>query len=116
MKDARRRPRDVVDKFLPVTNRDTGDLIGYLTDVTVDGGMLESEQPLPEGGLMSLRVELSEPIEGSNNVDVQGRCVWNRKDRNAVFHNVGIQFHEISDDTRRRIAQLAERYRLQTSR
>lgn len=116
MKDARRRPRDVVDQFMPVMHRETGDLIGYLTDVNVDGGMLESEDALPEGTLLPLRIELAEEIGGSNTIDVDGRCVWTRKARNAVFHHSGFQFDGPDPDARSRIAELAERYRLILSR
>lgn len=116
MKDARRRPRDVVDKFLPVHQRETDELIGYLTDVTVDGGMLETTDPLGEGNFFPLRIELSDEISGSNHIDVDARCVWTRKDRNAVFHHSGFEFQDITPDARSRIAELAERYRLSMSR
>lgn len=115
MKDARRRPRDVVDKFLPVHHRETKELIGYLTDVTVDGGMLETTDPLGEE-FFPLRIELTEEIGGSRHIDVDARCVWTRKDRNAVFHNSGFEFQNISAETRTRIAELAERYRLNMSK
>jgi hypothetical protein len=116
MKDARRRPRDVVDQFLPVLHRETGALVGYLTDVNVDGGMLESDGPLPEGEMLPLRIELAEDIGGSRTIDIEGRCVWSRKARNAVFHHSGFEFGEMATDIRKRIAELAERYRLSLSR
>lgn len=115
MKDARRRTRDVVDQFLPVTHRDTGELVGYLTDVNVDGGMLESESALPEGTTFPLRIKLSEDIAGSRHIDVDARCIWTRKDRNAVFHYAGFEFRDVSATERQRIMELAERYRLQLS-
>lgn len=115
MKDARRRTREVVDQFLPVVHRDTGDLIGYLTDVTVEGGMLESEDALAEGTVFPLRIELDEAIGGSRTIDLDARCVWVRKDRNAVFHYAGFQFMEAPAELRERIRELADRYRLNLS-
>lgn len=115
MKDARRRPRDVVDKFLPVHHRETEELIGYLTDVTVDGGMLETVDPVGEE-FFPLRIELADEINGSRHIDVDARCVWTRKDRNAIFHNSGFEFQDISPEARSRIAELAERYRLNISK
>lgn len=115
MKDARRRAREVVDQFLPVMNRDTGELIGYLTDVTIEGGMIESGEALPEGAVFPLRIELDEPVNGNQVIDLEGRCVWNRKDRNAVFHYVGFEFTSVSTEARERIHELAERYRLTLS-
>lgn len=116
MKDARRRPRDVVDQFMPVHNRETGVLVGYLTDVTVDGGMLESETAFDSGEFIPLRIELSEELGGSHQIDVDARCRWARKDRNAVFFNVGFQFEDVSPEIRVRLDELADRYRLKTGR
>lgn len=115
MKDARRRAREVVDKFFPVHHRDSGELIGYLTDVTTEGGMIQSNEPQTEGSLLPLRIELEEPIEGTRQIDLEGRCVWTRKDRNAVFHYTGFQFTNVSESQRERIRELAERYRLTIS-
>lgn len=115
MKDARKRPRDVVDKFLPVHHRETGELIGYLTDVTVDGGMLETADPLEEE-LFPLRIQLTEELRGNRYIDVDARCVWTRKDHNAVFHNSGFEFQTLSSEACSCIAELAERYRLILSR
>ena len=112
MKDARRRPRDVVDQYLPVLNRETGELVGYLTDVNVDGGMLQTEEPIEEGQVFPLRMELDRQIKGSRHIDVDAKSVWSRKDRNAVFHRIGFQFQSVSPDVREQIAELAERYRL----
>lgn len=114
MKDFRRRPRDVVDQYLPVVDRDTEELVGYLTDVTVDGGMLQSEEPIEENRTYNLRMELDEQIQGSNHIDVEAQSKWCRKERNAVFHNSGFEFSDVSEDDRSRIAELAERYRLMT--
>lgn len=114
MKDFRRRPRDVVDQYLPVVDRDTDELVGYLTDVTVDGGMLQSEEPIEENRTFNLRMQLDEQIQGSNHIDVEAESKWCRKERNAVFHNSGFEFREVSDDNQARIAELAERYRLMT--
>lgn len=116
MKDARRHTRNVVDQFFPVMNRDNQELIGYLTDVTVNGGMLESESALPEGEIYPFRIELSEDIGGGRFIDLDARCKWTRKDRNAVFHYSGFEFLELSPGERERIVELAERYRLTMSR
>lgn len=115
MKDARRRHREVVDHYMPVIDRDSGNLIGYLTDITVDGGMIQTDAPLEEGQQLSLRIESAEPIEGDAYIDVDGRCVWSRKGRNAVFHHAGLEFLQVDEALRDRIAELAERYRLAVS-
>ena len=112
MRDARRRPRDVVDQFLPVRQRETGELVGYLTDVSVDGGMIEARAPLEEGNLYHLHVELEDSTLEHNKVDFDARCVWVRKERNAVFYRVGIELVATDTETRERLQAIAEEYRL----
>ncbi|WP_435104890.1 PilZ domain-containing protein [Arhodomonas sp. AD133] len=112
MRDARRRPRDVVDQFFPVYHEETGELLGYLTDINVDGGMLEAREPLEESAIYPMRIKLQEPVEGNDELTLQARCVWNRKDRNAVFHRVGFEFVDLSPATRTLLQEFAARYRL----
>ena len=113
MRDARRQPREVVDQFLPVRQRDSGDFVGYLTDVSADGGMIEARAPLDEGEAYPLRVELEQAVGGERRLDFDARCVWVRKERNAVFYRVGIELVDADADTRERLQSIAEEYRLQ---
>jgi len=112
MKDARRRSRHVVDRFLPVYERATDQFLGYLTDVNIGGGMIESREEIAESSDMALRIDLSEPIDGIATIDVAARCVWTRKPRNNYFHCAGFEFQNLDTEQQKRIETLAERYRL----
>jgi c-di-GMP-binding flagellar brake protein YcgR len=112
MKDARRRSRHVVDRFLPVYERGSDELIGYLTDVNVAGGMIESRAALDEESRLGLRIDLGEPIEGANTIDLEARCVWARKPRNNFFYCTGFEFSDVGPEQQRRLEVLAERYRM----
>jgi c-di-GMP-binding flagellar brake protein YcgR len=112
MKDARRHSRHVVDRFLPVYERSNERLVGYLTDVNVGGGMIESRDPVSEESNLTLRIELGEPIDGAESIRVDARCVWARKPRNNFFHCIGLEFSELDAEQQRQLETLAERYRL----
>ncbi|WP_018719371.1 PilZ domain-containing protein [Arhodomonas aquaeolei] len=112
MRDARRRPRDVVGQFFPIHHRETGELVGYLTDVSVDGGMLEAHEPLDSGEVYPLELALETPVEGTDRIAFDARCVWTRKERNAVFHRVGFELVSDDDTVRQQLRAVAEHFRL----
>lgn len=112
MKDARRHSRHVVDRFLPVYEQSSERLLGYLTDVNVSGGMIESRDEIAEGSDLALHIELAEPIDGASGIDVTARSVWARKPRNNFFHCVGFEFQGLGAEQQRQLQALAERYRL----
>ncbi|WP_440997509.1 PilZ domain-containing protein [Arhodomonas sp. SL1] len=113
MRDARRHQRTVVDRFLPVHDGRTDELIGYLTDINIDGGMIETSMPLDVDGIYHLRIDLNdEPVEGARQVEFNARCIWVRKEKNAVFHHVGLELVDVPPHTRRLLQAIAEHYHL----
>ncbi|WP_290651542.1 PilZ domain-containing protein [Aquisalimonas sp.] len=113
--DVRRTPREVLDHYLRVFRADTDELVGYLADVSVYGLMLQSQQPLtlPDGEeSIRLRLELERPIHGAQEIVLEARPVWSRKESSSVFHHTGLEFTEVADDDRARVQVLMEIYRL----
>lgn len=113
----RRTHREVLDHYLRVFRADTNELVGYLADVSVYGVMLQSQRPvsLPDGqDSIHLRLELDRPIGGVEEMTVEARPVWSRKEGSSVFHHTGLEFVELAEDDRERVQTLMEDYRLQT--
>jgi hypothetical protein len=86
--------------YLRVFNRETGELIGHLVDVTRGGIMMINEKPVPIGEEYELRMALPEEIWGKNFLDFKGKSLWSTKDVNPDFYNTGFQIsgldgHEI---------------------
>ena len=116
MKDARRHARYVVDRFLPVYEQSSERLVGYLTDVNIGGGMIESRDVVSENSELALRIELGEPIDGVESIYLDARCVWARQPRNNYFHCMGVEFNAITPEQQGQLETLAERYRLAAAR
>lgn len=114
--DGRRTQREVLDHYLRVFRTDTGDLVGYLADVSVYGLMLQSQRPLALADgqdTITLRLELDRPIGGAEEMVVEARPVWSRKEGSSVFHHTGLEFVVLPEDDRQRVETLMEDYRLQ---
>lgn len=112
---ARRTSREVLDHYLRVFRDDTDDLVGYLADISIYGLMLQSQRPLTlkDGEeQVRLRLELDRPIDGAEEVFVEARPVWSRKEGSSVFHHTGLEFISLDDDQRARVEVLMSDYRL----
>lgn len=112
-REARRATREVINRYLKVFDGNDDSFLGYLADITDSGAMVQSHDPIPSGTLYSLRVELPEGLESQAGVVIHARSVWERKERNAVFHNAGFEFENPGADAKHLIDSLIQHYRLE---
>jgi len=116
MKDARHVKREVVNRFLPISNRESGELIGYLTDLTDRGALVQSNERLPEATVVPLLIDQHEINPEYPALAVDARCVWNRETPNAVFCYSGLEFEAPSPATQDQLRSIRERFRLAQAR
>ncbi len=115
VRDVRRAPREVIERYLRVFRDGSGEAVGYLADLSSEGLMLQSERPLclHDGEeRLSLRVELAEPIDGASEIRVAVRPVWSRRAEDSIFHHTGLEFLELDEAERARLLRLMEMGRL----
>ena len=96
MEDKRARKRKFLKLYLQVTDRDTGQLFGHLVDITNEGGMVTSEQPIETDTDFQLRMTLPAEIRGTKEVDFSATTLWSAKDSESEFYNTGFKFRELS--------------------
>ena len=65
----RKHERKHLNVYLKVFNRDTDQLVGRLCDITPEGFMHISEQPIGTDISLSLRVEFPEDVDGQKHLD-----------------------------------------------
>lgn len=83
-------------------------LYEYTTNISRGGIFIETREPLPEGTLVEMKFQ---PPEASGPIEVVGKVVWVNRYRDGEENpnpGMGIQFEELSDDTRDMIAQLVK--------
>jgi hypothetical protein len=81
--------------YLSVEDVDTNRLLGHLVDVTPDGIMLMSPEPIEAGKVFRLRMTIPAGSEGTpQTIEFQARSVRSGKDVNPDFFDTG--FHMVS--------------------
>ncbi len=66
--------------------------IGHLIDLNSDGMRLQSEEAMEKGVIFKLRIDLPEEIKGSDQLVVDARSLWCKKNENEEFYQTGFEF------------------------
>ena len=103
---ARKLKRRHLLYYLRVFDRRTGDLVGHLVDLTTEGMMLMSEEPIEEGVTLYLRMALPEEINGKTQISLDGETIWCREDHNPDFYVTGMRLKNVAPRNIERIEQL----------
>ena len=88
----RRQKRHNLIVYLRVYDRDTTALLGYLVDITLQGLMLMSEDPLQTDRLYHLRIDRGESHSPHRYLDVDAHSRWVDRDVNPKLFNTGFSF------------------------
>jgi hypothetical protein len=106
MKNRRKYSRKLMFDMLPVSLAGLGDCIGYLVDITPAGLMLRSTCAVEQGKTYGIRVELREPVDGVDTLEIQGECIWCRPAPAMNGFNAGFSFTESMAVSERLIEEL----------
>lgn len=106
MLEKRKHKRKNLLYYLPVIDRNTGGQIGHLVDITRDGMMLISKEPIEKGLMFQIRIELPAVISGHVQIEFDAESRWNTKDVNPEFFDTGFRFRDINVRTAAIIEQL----------
>lgn len=112
MSEQRREERKKAMIFTPVYEKDTGVLLGYLGDLTLQGAMIVGERPIETGKTLLLAVEFREVSEvPARRMILQARTAWCREEDRKTYFNTGVEFLTLSDENRSVIETVIERYK-----
>jgi hypothetical protein len=111
MDERRKIPRKYLMVYSRVFDRDSGKILGYLSDLTLTGAMIISDDPLPEGKLTHLRFDLPDPpLFSTDHLNLQAKVAWCQPDIDPAFYNIGFQFDEVADESVKIIAEMIVTY------
>ncbi|MDR1520779.1 MAG: PilZ domain-containing protein, partial [Planctomycetota bacterium] len=94
--------------YLRVFNRNTGDVIGNLVDITTKGIMILRDSPIEVGGSYSLRLRWRNHEDRLQLADFSGVCRWCRPDVNPDFYGAGFTITPANVDDVERISRLID--------
>ncbi len=95
MSERRKLHRRHLIFYLRLQDARTGELMGFLGDISPKGLLMISEQPLAVGRTLHLQLLLPHEIEGRNAVELEAvvrRCA---PDYNPQFHAIGMEVNEL---------------------
>jgi len=82
--------------YLRVFDRNTGDLIGHLVDITPDGILLISEHYVETNQIFQLKMVLPAEILGMEQLHFDAKSIRCQKDTNPDFYNIGFQLQKVA--------------------
>jgi len=109
--ERRKLERKYLVIYSRVFDRENGDILGYLGDLTPDGAMIIGEHRIEPETEMNLRFDLPEMLElKQDHLDIQARSVWCQPDLDPSFVNVGFRFLDPGPDDLKIVDMLIDLY------
>jgi hypothetical protein len=110
MSDRRILHRRHLIYYLKVFERDTDTLLGHLVDITEEGLMIVSENPIEEGKPLKMRMTLPREIDGVEEISFDASSMWCHKDVNPSLFGIGFRFDTVNPETRQIIFELIHEF------
>lgn len=93
----RKHKRAHLFDYLEVLDRGTGLHIGHLADISPQGIMLVSKNPIPLKRDFSFRLQLPETVTDRKEINFRAFCLWCKEDFNPDFYVSGFHINEIEE-------------------
>lgn len=106
MEDNRTHPRIQIDTQIRVTDRNSGQIIGTLGNISLGGFMLISEESLPLNRLYQFTISFPQPDGSTKNIEVGADSLWSQQLPNENTFWFGFQIIDVSEED----ARLIEHY------
>jgi hypothetical protein len=108
--DKRRVKRSHLIYYLRVFNQVNNETLGHLVDITPEGAMLISENPIPVDTHFQLRMMLPAEILGRTHLDFEAESLWSKRDLNPDFHDTGLRLLNVKVRDTAIISRLIDEY------
>jgi hypothetical protein len=113
MLDRRRTRRNPLISALPAVNRDTGEKIGQVVDISQDGLMLVTGADVPVQNEYRLRLELPRSRFYQETAwECEATSLWSSAAAQSRLVNVGFRLHQITDRDRQLIESVVAEHGL----
>ncbi len=111
MEERRKLSRKYLMAFSSVLDNNSGMLLGYLCDLTLDGLMVISKVPKNAENEIELYIELPDtPKFSRKSLKIKTRIIWCEADIDPRLYNVGFQFVNLAEEDKPIIEQMIESY------
>ena len=108
--EKRRLKRSHLFYYLRVFDRSNNEMLGHLVDITPEGAMLISENPIPVNTHYQLRMQLPAEIFGRAYLDFDAESLWSKPDTNPDFQDAGFRLLNVNVKDTAIISRLIDDY------
>lgn len=106
MQERRKYKRGELLYYSRIYDRNTGEVIGHLGNITPYGLMIVSEEPLQIESMHDLRIELPQELEENAYLEIDAESLWCVPDINPNFYNTGFRLLDLGSEDFRLIEQM----------
>jgi hypothetical protein len=113
MDERRKLARKYLIVYSRVFERNFGNLLGYLSDLSLKGAMIISEEQQVPNTVMILRFDLPDKgsdLFGVEHMDIPARIAYCQPDVSPEFYNIGFEFLEVDSQQEVFIEVMMEKY------
>ena len=97
MDERRKDQRKQTDHFFGVFDRETGEFIGKLIDLSARGMMLQAVLKMDAGSIYEFRIDLPKPVAGKRFLAFDAECIWCRESTSSKDnYDVGFEITEMN--------------------
>jgi hypothetical protein len=110
MSERRKIKRRYLMYYSRVFDAHTEELVAHLVDITPQGTMLISENPLPIDTVFQFKMELSEDIASKPFIKFEAKSLWCQRDIDPHFYNTGFELLGVPPEDIEIIERIVEAY------
>lgn len=107
--EQRRLPRKRMNKFLRLNDRENNQVLGRVMDMTTEGIMLISAEPVSQQSEVSVSLSLPIDFDGGAVVTFDVKAVWTKKSSHSSNYATGLRITNISHEDKKIISKLIAR-------
>lgn len=82
--------------YLKVYDAESGEQLGFLGDITVEGMMVMSKNPIEVDRSFDIEIRNQSALSQEQNVRCRARSLWSGADVNPDYHATGFRFERLS--------------------
>ena len=94
------------EECFKVFNGKSDQFIGHLVDISIQGMMILSDQPIQQEATLNMKVELPENITDGEKLIVKAKCLWWQQEEKQGLCKIGFLIEHSSLDLAQVIQQL----------
>ena len=108
MEDRRKISRQRLVSLTVVIDAHSGDVLGRIGNLSAEGLMLCSDQPLDIDHTYTLQIKLPDEVGGKIDLNLEARSLWSQRAVDPTYYSTGFEILSLDEDDRRVLEILIE--------